>query len=35
MSSAKHAHLVSQVRQTLRRGIGASVGLLVLMAAPV
>jgi hypothetical protein len=33
MSSARHAHLVSEARQTVRRWISAPVGWLVLMAA--
>jgi hypothetical protein len=35
MSSARHAHLISETRQTMLRRIGAPVGWLVLMAAPV
>jgi hypothetical protein len=35
ISSAKHAHLVSEQQQIVQRRIGAPVGWLVLMAAPV
>jgi hypothetical protein len=35
ISSAKHPHLVSERRQIVQRRIGAPVGWLVLMTAPV